>query len=326
MQLLIEFPFLSSFSRSLHHTGDGTNSADVSGTVVDPSVGVGGAANSGLSAYGHSSQDYGRSSREVYHPQTLAEGQGRPNSNQTMYNPSAAAASQYETASSQAVEGPSNSVLNRLPSGGSAKQTPSPTASSGYVLFLSVVDVSDIYYRRFDDGCRSTAWSTHTTAPSYSAYEGVSPSRSPGNYFYERAILNPGFHVSFRSIKGGSSGPTYTQLGSSAASGRAGYHQSAGHLVDFTPRPLLELRSNSKCLKSIGLWHWQSPIVPPAETSPNNGGPSGPGGTTGVGVPTTSTATHPSQGSELVTDMLQMLDHSGASGFEDLNMFSSNFE
>jgi len=48
-----------------------------------------------------------------------------------------------------------------------------------------------------------------------------------------------------------------------------------------------------------------------------------------VGVPTTSTGgqqQHPPQGSELVTDMLQMLDHSGATGFEDLNMFSSNFE
>lgn len=77
----------------------------------------------------------------------------------------------------------------------------------------------------------------------------------------------------------------------------------------------------------IGLWHWQSPVVPPAESSPNNGGPTGGGGAGGgVGVPTTSSANHPAQGSELVTDMLQMLDHSGTSGFEDLNMFSSNFE
>lgn len=100
--------------------------------MVDPSaVGVSGAATSGLTGYGHASQDYGRTGRDVYHAQSLAEGQGRPNSNQTMYNPSATASSQYETASAQAVEGPSNSVLNRLPSGGSAKQTPSPTASAG---------------------------------------------------------------------------------------------------------------------------------------------------------------------------------------------------
>ena len=67
-------------------------------------------------------------------------------------------------------------------------------------------------------------------------------------------------------------------------------------------------------------------MVPPAESSPNNGGPAGSGGGGGgVGVPT-SAAGHAPQGSELVTDMLQMLDHSGASGFEDLNMFSSNFE
>lgn len=80
---------------------------------------------------------------------------------------------------------------------------------------------------------------------------------------------------------------------------------------------------------SAGLWHWQTPVVPPAESSPNNGGPVAGGGGGGGGnvVPTTSSSgQHAPQGSELVTDMLQMLDHSGASGFEDLNMFSSNFE
>ena len=71
-----------------------------------------------------------------------------------------------------------------------------------------------------------------------------------------------------------------------------------------------------------GMWHWQTPGVPPAESSPNNGGPVASGG----GGPTSSTTGHAPQGSELVTDMLQMLDHSGTSGFEDLNMFSSNFE
>nr|CAH0110764.1 unnamed protein product [Daphnia galeata] len=245
-------------AKSLHHTGDASVSGEVSGTVVDPTA-VGATSSGLVAAYGHASQDYGRSAREVYHAQSLSEGQGRPNSNQTMYNPSAAASSQYETASAQSVEGSSNSVLNRLPSGASTKQSPSPTASAG-----------------------NAAWSTHAAAPGgYSAYEGISPSRSPG----------------------GSSGPTYTQLGSSATTGRAGYHQSSG------------------------LWHWQSPVVPPAESSPNNGGPTGAGGAGGgVGVPTTSSASHPPQGSELVTDMLQMLDHSGASGFEDLNMFSSNFE
>ena len=99
--------------------------------VVDPTaVGVSSAATSGLSAYGHATQDYGRG-REVYHAQSLAE-QGRPNSNQTMYNPSAAATSQYDTTTAQAVvEGPSNSVLNRVPTAGTAKQSPSPTASTG---------------------------------------------------------------------------------------------------------------------------------------------------------------------------------------------------
>ena len=126
--------------RSLHHAGDASASGEVSGTVVDPTtVGVPGTASSGLASYGHTNvPDYGRSGRDVYHAQSLAEGQGRPNSNQTMYNPSAASSTQYETAAAQAVDGPSNSVLNRLPSGGSAKQTPSPTASAGYFRFALI--------------------------------------------------------------------------------------------------------------------------------------------------------------------------------------------
>ena len=130
----------------------------------------------------------------------------------------------------------------------------------------------------------TAAWAA--SAPGYSTYEGISPSRSPG----------------------GSAGPTYTQLGGSGTSGRAGqatgvagYHQSAG------------------------LWgHWPTPVVPPADSSPNNGGPAGAGGPGGPAAG--SAAGHGPQGSELVSDMLQMLDHSGTSGFEDLNMFSSNFE
>jgi len=71
-----------------------------------------------------------------------------------------------------------------------------------------------------------------------------------------------------------------------------------------------------------GLWHWQTAGVAPSESSPNNGS-----GVAGSGTSGTSSASgHAPQGSELVTDMLQMLDHSGTSGFEDLNMFSSNFE
>jgi len=130
--------------------------------------------------------------------------------------------------------------------------------------------------------------SAWTAAPGYSTYEGISPSRSPG----------------------GSVGPTYTQLGGSGSSGRtgqpsgvSGYHQSAG------------------------LWgHWPTPVVPPADASPSNGGPAAGGGPVGPSVAPGTSAGHGPQGSELVSDMLQMLDHSGASGFEDLNMFSSNFE
>ena len=128
-------------------------------TAGDPTAVVGGpnAAGSGLAAYTHTAQDYvGRTGREVYHTQTLADGQGRPSSTQTMYNLAAATTSQYEAGSTQAVEGPSSSVvLSRLPSGSSSKQTPSPTATAG-----------------------TAAWTTAT--PGYSAYEGISPSRSPG--------------------------------------------------------------------------------------------------------------------------------------------------
>ena len=125
--------------------------------------------------------------------------------------------------------------------------------------------------------------------------------------------------------QGGTAGPTYTQLGSSAAASRAGYHQSTGN---FFIANSLQFKNVLLIIviSFLGLWHWQSPVVPPADPSPNNVGPPGAGGGGGVGVPTTSSATHPPQGSELVTDMLQMLDHSGTSGFEDLNMFSSNFE
>ena len=137
-------------NRSLHHT-DGTTPDGTA--VVDPTTAVGGS----LAAYSHAGQDYGRSAREVYHAQSIGDAQGRPGSNQTMYNPSAASSSQYETASAQTVDGSSNSVLSRLPSTGSAKQSPSPTASAG-----------------------SAAWST--AAPGYANYEGISPSRSPGNW------------------------------------------------------------------------------------------------------------------------------------------------
>lgn len=123
--------------RSLHHAGEPSASGDVN-SVDGSVVGVGGTGvpSTGLASY---AQDYvGRTGREVYHSQSLAEGQGRPSSTQAMYNPAAAgptATSQYETNATQPVEGPSSSVvLNRLPSGNGAKQTPSPTTTSGLVF------------------------------------------------------------------------------------------------------------------------------------------------------------------------------------------------
>lgn len=143
------------------------------------------------------------------------------------------------------------------------------------------------------------------------------------HFYYNLLAYSDDLILHCNQFKGGTSGPTYTQLGSSATTGRAGYHQSSGN-YKYSSISLFDV-NRLFCFQ--GLWHWQSPVVPPAEPSPSNGGPTGSGGAGGgVGVPTTSSASHPPQGSELVTDMLQMLDHSGASGFEDLNMFSSNFE
>lgn len=76
---------------------------------------------------------------------------------------------------------------------------------------------------------RSAAWSTHAAAPGYSAYEGISPSRSPGNFANKWNRIFSLKHLWW--IKGGSSGPTYTQLGSSAASSRTGYHQTSGNII-----------------------------------------------------------------------------------------------
>ena len=123
----------------MHHTGEASASGDVTSGVDGSVVGVVGAGGPGLASY---TQDYvGRTGREVYHSQSLAESQGRPSSTQAMYNPAATGAtatSQYESSATQPVEGPSSSVvLNRLPSGNGAKQTPSPTTTSGSVFYSS---------------------------------------------------------------------------------------------------------------------------------------------------------------------------------------------
>lgn len=71
----------------------------------------------------------------------------------------------------------------------------------------------------------AAAWAT--TAPGYSTYEGISPSRSPG----------------------GSGAPTYTQLGSSATAARAGYHPNAGTIGrQLEKKIVLKTLSVYKCV------------------------------------------------------------------------------
>ena len=97
---------------------------------VDPSaVVVSGAT---IAGYSHPGQDYARTGRGVF-PDI---GDNRPNSNQTMYNPSGASGAQYEAAPAQPVDAPQ---MNRMPSTGSNKQTPSPT-TSGFVLLRTRYD------------------------------------------------------------------------------------------------------------------------------------------------------------------------------------------
>lgn len=308
---LERFYYIRHRHRSLHHTGEATNSGEV---PVDPAaVVVSSGATSGLAGYTHPSQDYARSGREVYHAQGLGDNQGRPNSNQTMYNPSAASAAQYEAAPAQPVEGPQ---MSRMPSAGSNKQTPSPT-TSGYAFydpwffskkpFIHILSIGTLH-----------GLDTQQLQGTPLTKESVLHVRQVFSFLH----FSHKFHyINERLFTGGSSGPTYTQLGNSGPAGRAGYHQTSG------TKRLFAFRCCAKIIRlpAVGMWHWQSPVVPPSESSPSNGGPNA-AATVAAGVPATSAAGHAPQGSELVTDMLQMLDHSGTSGFEDLNMFSSNFE
>ncbi|XP_043797503.1 aryl hydrocarbon receptor nuclear translocator homolog isoform X3 [Apis laboriosa] len=100
-------------------------------------------------------------------------------------------------------------------------------------------------------------------------------------------------------------GPTYTQLSSGARTPATQYHA-----VTTVPN-------------NPGMWGWQSQQH---QTPQQDGGQSNPQVTGQAQQP------HPSQGGpgtqpQELSDMLQMLqDQGGASGFEELNMFNTNFE
>ncbi|XP_044741741.1 aryl hydrocarbon receptor nuclear translocator homolog [Chrysoperla carnea] len=139
-------------------------------------------------------------------------------------------------------------------------------------------------------GSNSGQWASMRPSEGYQ-YSQLSPARSPG-------------------------GPTYTQLGGGTRHTPISYHT--------TPT------------SNTGLWQWQSgpqPTEPTVVVSANQSthntdnesqghGHSGPAGPSGP--PQHSNNPH-AQGQEL-TDVLQMFDQSTASTFEDLNMFTTNFD
>lgn len=170
-------------------------------------------ATSALAGYTHPGQDYARSGRDVY----PGLGDNRPNSNQTMYNPSGASAAQYEAAPAQSVDAPQ---MNRMPSAGSNKQTPSPT-TSGWVLLRTLRSPSALFARFFLGTRRGLRTRRRqaillTKGSARLARQVVLSKVNTSSLFLSAVII------------GGSSGPTYTQLGNSGAAGRAGYHQTSG--------------------------------------------------------------------------------------------------
>ncbi|XP_049814599.1 aryl hydrocarbon receptor nuclear translocator homolog isoform X3 [Schistocerca nitens] len=117
-------------------------------------------------------------------------------------------------------------------------------------------------------------------------YGQLSPSRSPGGPTAPTA-------------------PTYTQLAPGQARAAA-YHAPTS--------------------SAAGMWGWQPQQPsggqgPDPGQGPGSGGPGAPGSSAGGAGP----GSHTHGGHEL-NDMLQMLDQGAASSFEDLNMFSTNFE
>lgn len=117
--------------------------------------------------------------------------------------------------------------------------------------------------------------------------------------------VTEGYQYSQLSPSRSPSGPTYTQLSSNARTPASQYHA-----VTTVPN-------------NPGMWGWQSQQH---QTPQQDGGQSNPQ-VTGQAQPP-----HPAQGGsgtqpQELSDMLQMLqDQGGASGFEELNMFNTNFE
>ncbi|XP_020710114.2 aryl hydrocarbon receptor nuclear translocator homolog isoform X2 [Athalia rosae] len=120
--------------------------------------------------------------------------------------------------------------------------------------------------------------------------------------------VTEGYQYSQLSPSRSPSGPTYTQLSSGARTPATPYHA-----VTTVPN-------------NPGMWGWQGQQHQGTHQAQQDGGQSGAPG------PPQNQGSHPSQGGpgpqpQELSDMLQMLqDQGGASGFEELNMFNTNFE
>lgn len=146
--------------------------------------------------------------------------------------------------------------------------------------------------------------------------------------------MTEGYQYSQLSPSRSPSGPTYTQLSSGARTpATQQYHavttvpNNPGNLPGGLPSlfpdfSLREIADNRAALCLPGMWGWQSQ----QHQAPQ------PDGQTGAQVAAQAQPPHPTQAGpgtqpQELSDMLQMLqDQGGSSGFEELNMFNTNFE
>jgi aryl hydrocarbon receptor nuclear translocator len=128
----------------------------------------------------------------------------------------------------------------------------------------------------------------------------------------QQPVSTEGYQYSQMSPSRSPSGPTYTQLSGSGVNARQTYHTATAPQHQNHPG---------------GMWGWQN--APQSDAGPGSSSSSGHNSTVTVapGQHPGQPGHHPQQGQEL-SDMLQMLDQSGTTTFEDLNihMFNTPFE
>lgn len=146
--------------------------------------------------------------------------------------------------------------------------------------------------------------------------------------------VTEGYQYSQLSPSRSPSGPTYTQLSSGARTPATQYHAvttvpnnpgiNRRVFNYFTLNNFIDFRRLFLTILFVGMWGWQgqqhqTPQQDAAQSNPQVAGQTQPPHPTQAGGP----GTQPQE----LSDMLQMLqDQGGASGFEELNMFNTNFE